>query len=115
MTCEKFESEIKTLKKFFEIYCNNKHQNITTKEYKIPYKDKIFDIEISLCNNCNQLYLDAIKHLQECPHQEKPRCRKCPNPCYNKDEWKNIAKIMKYGGIKMGIGKIGNRLKKLFN
>ncbi len=116
MTQEKFENEIKTLKKFFELYCHNKHQNKTMQEgkYKILYKEKYFYLEVLLCDECNNLLSNAIKHLQECPHEEKPRCRKCPNPCYEKEEWKKIAKIMKYAGIKLGLGKIGTRLKKIF-
>ena len=36
MTKEKFEIEINTLKKFFEVYCNNKHEDQIqkTKSYK---------------------------------------------------------------------------------
>jgi len=117
MTTEKFESEINTLKKFFEVYCNDKHQdkNIQNGDYKIPYDKEIFELNISLCEQCNSLFSNAIKHLQECPHEEKPRCRKCPNPCYNKDEWKSIAQIMKYSGIKLGLSKIKNKFKNIFS
>ena len=115
MTYEKFESEINTLKKFFEIYCHNKHQEKIMHEgnYNIPYKDRNFKLDLTLCDECNSLFSKAIKHLQECPHEQKPRCRKCPNPCYEKEEWKNIAKIMKYSGMKLGLGKVGTKLKKL--
>jgi hypothetical protein len=42
MSEEKFKNEIETLKKFFSIYCNNKHQNQFEKNYKIAYKDLLF-------------------------------------------------------------------------
>jgi hypothetical protein len=115
MTHEKFESEINTLKKFFEIYCHDKHQDRVMHEgnYNIPYKEKTFILNVTLCDECNSLLSSSIKHLQECPHEEKPRCRKCPTPCYSKEEWKSVAKIMKYAGIKLGLGKIGKRLKNL--
>jgi len=116
MTYEKFESEVQTLKKFMEIYCHDKHQNRTMQNgnYKIPYKDSFLKIDVTLCDECNSILSNTIKHLQECPHEDKPRCRKCPNPCYEKDEWKQIATIMKYSGMKLGLTKIKNRLKKIF-
>ena len=115
MTNEKFRSEIDTLKKFFEIYCHDKHQDKIMHEgnYNIPYNDTYFKLDVTLCNECNELLSHSISKLQACPHDPKPRCRKCPNLCYEKDEWKQIAKIMKYSGMKLGLGKVGNRLKKL--
>jgi hypothetical protein len=53
--------------------------------------------------------------LQNCPHEIKPRCRKCPTPCYEKQEWKNIARIMKYSAIKLSLGKIKSRVFNIFN
>ena len=79
----------------------------------LKLKDRNFKVDLTLCDECNSLFSKAIKHLQECPHDPKPRCRKCPNPCYEKEEWKNIAKIMKYSGMKLGVGKVGTKLKKL--
>ena len=115
MTHEKFEIEINTLKKFYELYCKDKHQKQNQEELIIDYKSEIFHLELCLCENCN----DAIKYsflkLQNCPHETKPRCRKCPNPCYEKNEWKNIAKVMKYSAIKLSLGKIKSRVINLFN
>jgi C4-type Zn-finger protein len=55
MTYEKFESEINTLKKFFEIYCHDKHQDKVMHEgnYNIPYKEKILILSVTLCDECN--------------------------------------------------------------
>ena len=114
MTNEKFRSEIDTLKKFFEIYCHDKHQDRIMHEgnYNIPYNDTFFKLEVTLCNECNALLSTSIKNLQNCPHNPKPRCRKCPNPCYEKDDWKNVAKIMRYSGTKLGLTKAAQRIKK---
>jgi len=114
MTYEKFENEINTLKKFFEIYCLDKHKDRTIHNgiYKIPYRDKVFRLELNLCDECNNLFANSIKKLQNCPHEEKPRCRKCPTPCYEKSEWKKVAKIMRYSGIKLGLSRIKTILKK---
>jgi len=109
---EKFKSEIEILKKFFVIYCKNKHQNQIQKNYSINYKSLNLNFGISLCNECHNLLNYAVAKLIECPHNPKPRCRKCPNPCYEKDKYKQIAKIMKFSGIKIGLIKINKLFKK---
>jgi hypothetical protein len=114
MTLEKFESEIKTLKEFFYIYCHDKHKNQIKKEYIIPYKEKTFKFDVSLCEECHELLKYAIIKLQECPNDPKPRCRKCKNPCYEKDKYKKMAQMMRYSGMKLGLTKAAKRLKKIF-
>ena len=114
MTTDKFKSEIETLKKFFEIYCKDKHTNQQRREYSIDYKDLHLEVELNLCDECNSLFSYAKDRLLECPHDIKPRCRKCPNPCYEKDKFKQMAKMMRYAGMKLGLTKAAKRLKKLF-
>ncbi len=114
MTLEKFENEINTLKKFFNIYCNDKHQNRDKKEYVIPYKEKTFTLEVCLCNECHNLLNYAISKLQECPNDPKPRCRNCASPCYEKEKYKKMAKMMRYSGMKLGLTKAAKRLKNFF-
>ncbi|WP_457561071.1 nitrous oxide-stimulated promoter family protein [Caminibacter sp.] len=114
MTLEKFESEINTLNKFFTIYCHDKHQNQYEKEYIIPYSEKTFYLKANLCSECHSLLHYAILKLQDCPNDPKPRCRNCPNPCYEKDKYKQMAKMMRYSGMKLGLTKAAKRLKKLF-
>ncbi len=114
MTFEKFENEVNTLKKFFVIYCNDKHTNQKKEAYIVPYLDNSLEFEVSLCEECHNLLQYAISKLQECPHEIKPRCRKCPNPCYDKDKYKQMAKIMRYSGMKLGLTKAAKRLKNLF-
>ena len=114
MTFEKFESEINTLEKFFPIYCNDKHSKQFEKEYKISYKNQTIEFKINLCKDCHELLGYAIQRLQECPNDPKPRCRKCPNPCYEKDRFKQMAKMMRYSGMKLGLTKAAKRLKTMF-
>ena len=115
MTFEKFENEVNTLKKFFNIYCKDKHQNQYLEKYEAIYKDKSLEFEITLCEDCHMFLNYAIQRLQECPHEIKPRCRKCPNPCYEKDKYKQMAKMMRYSGMKLGVTKAANRIKKIFS
>ena len=106
MTNEKFISEVETLKKFFTINCRDKHTEQHNYIKSIDYKNEGYDIELCLCEECKHLINYSIERLQECPHEIKPRCRKCPNPCYEKPQWKRLSKLMKYSGMKLGILKI---------
>jgi hypothetical protein len=106
MTVEKFTSEAQTLKKFFELYCQNKHKNQTNHCKELNYKGKNVHVELELCQECITLIHYSFDRLIECPHEEKPRCRTCPTPCYSKNEWKKVAKLMKYSGIQLGLSKL---------
>ncbi|GAB6073897.1 nitrous oxide-stimulated promoter family protein [Nautilia lithotrophica] len=114
MTTEKFKSEVETLNKFFQIYCSEKHTGQFIKEYDISYKDLNMKFNANLCDECHNLLGYAIQRLQECPHDPKPRCRKCENPCYEKDKYKQMAKMMRFAGMKLGLTKAARRIKKLF-
>ena len=115
MTTEKFEIEINTLKTFLELYCKDKHTLQETRNITLSYNSNSFTLELNLCEHCHKtIYYSFIK-LQNCPHEIKPRCRKCPNPCYEKQEWKNIARVMKYSAIKLSVGKIKSRITNIFN
>ena len=106
MTNEKFINEVNTLKKFFTVYCQNKHIHQHKYIKSIDYKNQTFEIQLELCEECTKLITYSIERLQGCPHEIKPRCRKCPNPCYEKKQWKRLAKLMRYSGMKLGILKI---------
>ena len=115
MTNEKFESEINTLKKFFEIYCKDKHENQKNHTSYVEYKSKFLTLELDLCEECYKTINYSFLKLQSCPQEIKPRCRVCPKPCYEKQEWKDIAKVMKYSAIKLSLGKIKSRILKIFD
>lgn len=110
MTIEKFRSEIKILEKFFYRYCEDKHINQELKLYNFKYKDESFQTNISLCKDCQNLINYSFEKLNLCPHEEKPRCRKCPNPCYEKNEWKKLAKIMIYSSFIFNVSNLKNKL-----
>ena len=112
MEFEKFKSEVETLKKFFSIYCENNHFNQQKRTYKLSYQNQELNFDIFLCDECNNLFNYAINQLQNCPHNPKPKCRNCQNPCYEKDKYKKMAKIMRYSGMKLGLTKAAKKLKK---
>lgn len=114
MSDDKFILDSKTVLKFIQIYCDDKHKDSIKKheELNLVYKevDLHVNIKYTLCDVCKNTLLTCYKNLQSCPHEEKPSCRKCPKPCYERPDWKRVAKIMKYSGMKQGISK----LKKIF-
>ena len=114
MTDEKFIHDTKTVLKFIQIYCDDKHESEPKKEesLNLVYREKVLhvDVKYNLCSACKKTFLLSYQKLQLCPHEEKPSCRKCPKPCYERPDWKKVAKIMKYSGMKQGLTK----LKKLF-
>ena len=98
MKIEKFISEANLLKKFFELHCTHKHLNQTHHCKQLTYNDEKVFIELELCSDCIELIHYSFDRLCECPHDPKPRCRTCKSPCYSQDEWKKVAKLMKYSG-----------------
>lgn len=106
MTEEKFKSEVATLKKFFEMYCGKKHLHQTTYKQTFSYKISEFSVDLTLCEECKTLINYSFDRLNECPHELKPKCRSCKNPCYEKSKYKEVAKIMKFSGIQFGLSKI---------
>ncbi len=114
MTNEKFKSEANTLKRFFEKYCNDKHQNKKNFSIELTYEGKLIKLELSLCETCKESITYSFDRLLQCPHEIKPRCRTCPAKCYDKKEWTKTAKIMKYSAIQFGLSKIKKRLFNLF-
>ena len=115
MKIEKFEIEINTLKTFFELYCKDKHEHQKINNITLIYNSHIYSLELNLCEDCYKTINYSFMKLQNCPHEIKPRCRKCPTPCYEKQEWKNIARIMKYAAIKLSLGKIKSKVLNIFN
>ncbi len=111
MTNEKFEEEINTLEKFFTTFCCDKHQKQYENIHILEYKNRKYEIKTELCQECQQLLDYSYQRLLQCPHEIKPRCRKCSNPCYEKDKWKSVAKLMKYSGVKFGLIQIKKLLK----
>ncbi len=115
MKTSKFKSEVETLKKFFELYCKNHHKNIVKKIVPLKYEKEEFYIDLNLCEDCYNHINYCFCRLLDCPHDEKPRCRKCPNPCYERKEWKNTAKIMRYSGIRLGLTSVKKKFLNLKN
>ena len=115
MTTEKFEKDARTVHKFIQLYCDKKHVDVNKRKgsVNLNYQDNYLgDIEYNLCKDCKATLDTSLDNLLNCPHDEKPSCRKCPAPCYEKTDWKKVAKIMKYSGMQMGLLKIRKLFKR---
>ena len=109
MTIEKFESESATLKRFFELYCHSKHTDYSVKKVTVELLSKEkSSLEFDLCQECFDTINYSLDRLINCPHDTKPKCRTCESPCYEQKEWKKIAKIMRFSGMRLGLLKIKN-------
>lgn len=106
MKYEKFETELATLRNFFTIYCNDKHCKQKRLPCHLHYRGEEYRFELNLCSDCRQLIYYSFERLQTCPHDEKPKCRTCANPCYAKKEWKQVASVMRYSGTKVKIQQV---------
>lgn len=115
MTEEKYEIEVETLKKFYELYCKDKHINLKNRDINLIYKTKSLSLNLYLCDECFEAINYSFDRLQTCPHEIKPRCRKCPNPCYEKTKWKETARVMKYSAIKLSLSKLKSRVINAFS
>lgn len=110
MNDEKLIQDTTTVLKFIQLYCDKKHNDCekTNDIQQLEHKNKPLHVSLNytLCPTCKETFLYSYARLQECPHVEKPSCRKCPTPCYEKTRWKELAKIMKFSGMQLGLLKI---------
>ena len=113
MNDEKFNNEVRTLNQFFELNCKRNHNNLSLHCKQLIYNNKKINTELYLCKDCIELIHYSFDRLLECPHDPKPMCRSCKNPCYEKDEWKKVAKVMRYSGVELGLIKVKNFFKKI--
>ncbi|PSM52569.1 putative nitrous oxide-regulated protein [Campylobacter blaseri] len=111
MTNEKFIEQNSTVVNFIQLYCDSKHKDAKKKNssIKLIYNgEELKELKYNLCSDCENMLKYANERLQNCPHEIKPKCRNCPSPCYEKDKWKMMAKIMRTSGMKFGLIKIKN-------
>lgn len=96
----KEKSDIRTLMRFVEIYCREKHTN-----EKSPFTFTRIDVksirkkDLMLCPECTKLLRYGLTMRLKCPHDPKPMCKKCTTQCYKGEYRSKIREIMKFSGI----------------
>jgi len=111
MKLEKYISEITILNQYFSYYCKSKHSNQINREILHSYKDRNFCEIVSICDECFDTLKYSIERLENCQYEEKPRCRNCKTPCYEKSYWKKLAKVMIYSSIRLTFTEFTSKLK----
>ena len=112
---QKFESETATLKEFFQTNCSgNKHPSLELHKLTCKHQEYIFEMEVTLCLECRKLLEYSLLRLENCPYEIKPKCRQCTSSCYAKKEWKQVAKVMRYSGLRLGVLRVKKQIKEFF-
>jgi len=96
----KEKSDIRTLMRFVEVYCREKHVL-----EKSPFTFNKVDVklirrkDLVLCRECTKLLRYGLTMRLKCPHDPKPMCKKCATQCYKGQYRSKIREIMKFSGI----------------
>ncbi len=109
MTKEKLFSDTQTLHRFIQLHCDRKHHDVPKKKRSLHVsfqEETLCALPYHLCEECETLLVYGYGRLKNCPHDNKPSCRKCPQPCYERGMWKKMAKVMMYSGMQLGFIKI---------
>jgi hypothetical protein len=104
MKKEKLIEDTHILHQFITMYCVHQHKEVLKKEGSVEM------LSYTLCEECEHVLHYAHARLCECPHDPKPSCRKCHKPCYEREMWKKMARVMMYSGMRLGLTK----MRKLF-
>lgn len=93
------EKDIKILKLFFNVYCENMHKN----RGRLPVKKagiikEYLEDDIELCKECEREFLYSITKRIICPFEPKPPCKKCPSICYSERHRAFMRKMMRFSG-----------------
>ena len=96
---KKEEADIRTLAKFVAVYCENHHDGREPFEFRASALEGLFADPFDLCPNCAKLLKYGLTMRLRCPHDVKPMCKKCPNPCYKAEYREKIREVMKFSGI----------------
>ncbi|MCP4709781.1 MAG: nitrous oxide-stimulated promoter family protein [Planctomycetes bacterium] len=77
------QNEREIITRFIEVYCRKQHGG----------KHR------SLCVSCQDLLDYAMKRLEKCPYDPKPKCKHCQTHCYRGDYRDKIREVMRFSGI----------------
>ena len=83
MNARVVERERKLLERFIEVYCQRNHGANGT----------------APCDECQDLLIYALKRLETCPYDPKPKCKDCTTHCYRPEYRDKIRAVMRFSGI----------------
>lgn len=80
---ERNKRERNVLERFIEVYCRAHHERGNDR----------------LCPECRDLLRYALKQLEKCPYEPKPKCKACPTHCYKPAYRIRIKEVMRFSGM----------------
>ena len=87
---EKVEKDILIVWDFIEVYCQQKHKEVS--KAVSPETGRL------LCPDCEALAVYAAQRRRHCPKNPKPQCKNCDIHCYRSDYRQKIREIMGFSG-----------------
>lgn len=94
------KNDLRTLTKFVQIFCREKHGGEKTDFVPAPAALKdVIKKSPALCPDCTRLLGYAYAMRLRCPHDPKPMCKKCTAPCYRPEHQAKMREVMKFSGI----------------
>jgi hypothetical protein len=95
--------DILILGQFVRLYCQTRHAGcetlpVTVKGTLAPW---INGLDLKLCSECRGLFLHGAAKRVLCPYAPKPRCKKCPTPCYRPGHREAMRAVMRDSGRRM--------------
>jgi hypothetical protein len=95
----KVDRDIRTLTKFIEIYCENKHKSREKSFWKGSEQVNYRPHEnIEFCQDCTALLNYSIGRRALCPLNPKPACKNCKIHCYADEYRAGIREVMRFSG-----------------
>lgn len=111
MTKDKFNLELNTIRDIVQIYCDSNHSvDRLDGILRTNYRGNSFEVSYHLCKECAKTLNYVSTRLENCVHEEKPKCRNCRSKCYDKEELKKVVKIMRTAGVKYKFLKLKNKM-----
>jgi hypothetical protein len=96
----KEKKEIKVLARFIEIFCRAKHGAAKAPfTLKAPAIEDLRKRPVVLCPKCTRLLRYGLAMRLQCPHDPKPMCKRCPDPCYRAEYREEIREVMRFSGM----------------
>lgn len=99
----KLRRDLKTLARFVEIACRDRHADAVRTEVSFQTHDltAIAGRPVVLCDECRKLLAHAFAKRSMCPMNPKPACKHCPQHCYHPVYRQGIREVMKYSGRRL--------------
>lgn len=97
-TERRLQRDLRTLVKFVDTYCSEKHrlrQRVVMKGIDVG---EIAGKHLFLCAECTKLLQHALVKRTHCPRDPKPECKHCPTHCYAPKYREEIREVMKFSG-----------------